>query len=465
MLKFPKTSQSEQVDQWLGQANENHAAGQLEAAEACYRRAIEHDPKAADARLKLAVLLNEMGRASEAADLLGQLLTDHPKLSAGWVQLALIVAARGFDWEAHQAVAKAMKFKPDAPTLVAASMVLMTLHDLSAAERACRRAINVAPRTAAAWVQLGQVLGVDGRKGESMAAYQRALAIDPNNAVAKFLLAAGAAGDSRQIDEIAKVAGTNAGVDEAPGMSAAGAAVPCNGAATDSDQIAAVASAPADYVRGLFDGFAENFDDLLRDSLRYRAPELLDQLLSRYRAEAAASAAANANAAATAAIPATMTMLDAGCGTGLCGLWMARYRGRLIGVDLSRGMLAKARQRDVYDELIAGDVVAELRKRQGDLDLIVAGDVMVYLGDLAPAFAAAASALRSAGVFLFSTELSPGADYVLRSTHRFAHHPAYIHRLARVSGLTLGATEQAVLRLEKGADVRGQLFLLQKPVG
>ena len=38
-------------------------------------------------------------------------------------------------------------------------------------------------------------------------------------------------------------------------------------------------------------------------------------------------------------------MLDAGCGTGLCGPLIAPHARRLVGVDLSGQMLAHARER------------------------------------------------------------------------------------------------------------------------
>ena len=50
-----------------------------------------------------------------------------------------------------------------------------------------------------------------------------------------------------------------------------------------------------------------------------------------------------------------LDVLDAGCGTGLCGPLVAPYARRLVGVDLSARMLDAGRRRDsVYDELYQG---------------------------------------------------------------------------------------------------------------
>ena len=41
-----------------------------------------------------------------------------------------------------------------------------------------------------------------------------------------------------------------------------------------------------------------------------------------------------------------LDILDAGCGTGLCGPLLAPYARRLVGVDLSDGMLKHAREKN-----------------------------------------------------------------------------------------------------------------------
>jgi predicted TPR repeat methyltransferase len=402
--------------QELLQAGREHVrAGRLLEAEALFRRAAGSDSPGTDALLNLGMVLHDLGRSVEAAEVLGKLVMVHPQFSAGWVQLAHVIALGGFDWEAHQAIARALKAKPNAQTLVAASMVLMMLEDKDAAESLARRAVKMSPQSASAWIQLGQILTIKGRTYDAAAAYQRALAEEPGNAVATFFLAA---------------------------LNAPGAA--------NDPAPPAVAIAPPEYVRALFDGFAERFETSLVDSLKYRVPQLMEQMFAGHlrRGDAAPIK--------------PLVMLDAGCGTGLCAQWMAAYRGSLAGVDLSRGMIARAQGRELYDELIVGDVVADLQRRPGTLDLIVAADVLVYFGDLSRLFAAAAAALRPGGVFLFSVEASAGADFLLLPTHRFAHSMNYLHRLAVCSALSIRTTEEVVVRMDKGSEVRGYLVLAEK---
>ena len=93
------------------------------------------------------------------------------------------------------------------------------------------------------------------------------------------------------------------------------------------------------YVEKSFDEFADTFDARL-SILEYRAPNLIADALRRACGEPKK----------------TLVALDAGCGTGLCGLLVASHCSRLVGVDLSQRMLYKARGRGVYDELVKSEL-------------------------------------------------------------------------------------------------------------
>ena len=100
-------------------------------------------------------------------------------------------------------------------------------------------------------------------------------------------------------------------------------------------------------------------------------------------------------------------------------------------------MIAKARERGVYDRLMVGDAAAMLDVvgRPEALDLIVAADALVYIGDLAPLFAAVATALAPDGLFAFSVETCEGDGFKLEPTMRFAHSRPYVETKAREAGL------------------------------
>ncbi len=140
-----------------------------------------------------------------------------------------------------------------------------------------------------------------------------------------------------------------------------------------------------EYVRQVFDQFASTFDEQLQ-ALAYQGPQLIAELLvQQYAAPEQA-----------------LDVLDAGCGTGLCGPVLRPYAHRLVGVDLSGAMLDKARGRGVFDELVEAELTAFLSAQSEKYDLIVAADTFHYFGNLEPLFEATCRALRTAGAGLYA---------------------------------------------------------------
>ena len=73
--------------------------------------------------------------------------------------------------------------------------------------------------------------------------------------------------------------------------------------------------------------------------------------------------------------------IDLGCGTGLAAAAFANEVDRFIGIDLSVGMIERARATGHYAELEVADMVQGLRGQpDADADLILAADAMVYRG-------------------------------------------------------------------------------------
>ena len=202
---------------------------------------------------------------------------------------------------------------------------------------------------------------------------------------------------------------------------------------------------PAAYVARLFDDYAPNFDLHLTQKLGYRGPELIAQAL-----DAVAPGRRYGLA------------LDLGCGSGLAGRALRARVQKLAGVDLSPAMIGKARETGLYDELEVADLVAFLAARSG-ADLAVAADALVYLGDLAPAFAAAARALAPGGLFAFTVE-SGETDFALADHLRFRHSDAHLRAAAQRAGLNVSRLAPAATRSEAGAAAEGRVAVLAKPL-
>jgi predicted TPR repeat methyltransferase len=201
---------------------------------------------------------------------------------------------------------------------------------------------------------------------------------------------------------------------------------------------------PAEYVVEHFDAFADGFDAQLAGVLGYDIPEKIRAFLQ------------------TVAAPGRLyDVLDAGCGTGLCGPLLRGLARRLTGVDLSPKMLELAGRREIYDHLVREDLITFLERSPGCFDLLVAADVLVYLGDLAPFFAAVSVAVRPGGLIVFSTERLEDGGFRLLSSGRFAHAPEYVRQLAEPRFLERVCTDTTI-RLEAAERVSGNLFVFQR---
>jgi predicted TPR repeat methyltransferase len=193
----------------------------------------------------------------------------------------------------------------------------------------------------------------------------------------------------------------------------------------------------------VFDGFASSFDQVL-DQLAYRAPGVIAELLSQVLPPADAS----------------LVVADAGCGTGLCAEFLRPRARRLVGVDLSSGMLARARARRAYDELVEAELSAWLMGQRGAFDLIVSADTLCYFGSLVEALAGAERALRPEGLLVFTVERAADGvlAYELHPSGRYSHAASYVRAALAEAQLIPVAIDPVVLRREGGRDVDGLLI-------
>jgi predicted TPR repeat methyltransferase len=207
----------------------------------------------------------------------------------------------------------------------------------------------------------------------------------------------------------------------------------------------ACSTAPASYIASLFDQGASIFEPLLRNSLQYRAPELLLAACQR-----------------TSLIQSNrLNILDLGCGTGLIGEVFKPYAARLEGIDLSKGMLKLAQEKQLYDELHVSDISDYLKKKRSHYSLILAADVFVYIGDLETVFSDVKNALVQNGHFAFTVEKSKETDYFLQAVRRYAHSKNYLERLAVAHNFSISIFEETSTRLESSRPVPSYLLVLR----
>lgn len=202
--------------------------------------------------------------------------------------------------------------------------------------------------------------------------------------------------------------------------------------------------APPALIAKTFDDYSQTFEDDLLGSLNYQGHILIDRAVR-----------------AVGTKPPTI-ILDAGCGTGLCAMLLRPLATTLIGVDLSPQMIDRARQADLYDHLIVGDLTQTLRAHAGAIDVIVAGDVIVYIGECHDLFDAVATALRPSGIFAFTIETNPQDGIRLNPSRRYAHSLSYIRQLAAARHLKELYCQPATTRYERGNPVPSHVIVIGK---
>lgn len=432
-------------------------------AENCFRKALSLTPGFLPARFNLGIALRDQGRLEEARIELEAVVAVQPAYAEACNALGYVYVRLERSGDAERCFRAALASKPAFPeALTNLGNVLASQERWSEGVEFYRRALQVAPGYADAALNLGRALVAQGRLEEAIAAYRAVIASNDANVEAHTelgitLVRAGraqeAAGEFRIVlairpDHAAArqfLADLLRGVLQGSPDNAAAQYLLAAISGDSSPQ-----TAPAEYVARLFDDYSESFDTELVVKLHYKVPEaLLD--------------------AVKAALPERLALdvLDLGCGTGLCGALFRPLARTLVGVDLSPKMVAKARERGVYDQLEVGELgVTLLGREQKSLDLVLAADVFVYIGDLAPVFEAAARALRPKGLFAFSVEAAnaeEGEGYALRQTGRYAHAQVYIDLLAQRYGFEPVSSKGMCTRLDGGQPVAGTLHVLRRP--
>lgn len=191
----------------------------------------------------------------------------------------------------------------------------------------------------------------------------------------------------------------------------------------------------------LYERFAPFYDENMTGELDYCAPERLHQA-----------------AALALGTQGDLAVLDLGCGTGLNGVqWRPQAR-RLVGVDLSEPMVARARTRGQYDALETAEITAWLaREPRERFDVIVACDTLIYFGDLAQVVEPARRHLAPDGIVAFSVEQGGTDPFALSDSGRFTHHPDHVARVVAAAGLTLVSLDDTCVRYEYGEPVTALL--------
>jgi predicted TPR repeat methyltransferase len=419
MLKIGEYDDAERVLGFLRQADPDHPdvlhfsgvtahhKGRSDEGIALILRSLEQQPDRADCYSNLGILYHACRRIDEAIAAYRQAIAINPRHVNAYNNLGILLRATGKPVESEAAYRKALEIHPEfADAYHNLGVLLASLKRTQEAVICYCKVTTLIPQHRESRRMLGLAYCVLGQRDKAIELYERWLQEEPDHPVLPQLLAG-----------------------------CTGRNVPAR--ASDA------------CVQAIFDSFAASFESKLAH-LMYRAPALVHSMVENSGWQATRS----------------LDVLDAGCGTGLCGPLVAPYARHLIGVDLSAGMLAEAKTKAVYDELVQEELTGYLQRRPGAFDLILSADTLVYFGDLRGVAAAAHGALRPGGMLVFTLEELAPDDGVLETRlephGRYQHSRRYAERLLREAGFGVEMVH-AELRMESGVPVRGLVIRAERP--
>ena len=387
----------------LQRACDLQQSGRYAEAEAEYDRLLAAFPGASPLHYNLGLMLYGQQRYGESLEHYLQAMDgagDDPDLL---YNLGLCLKKCGRTADSAMVYKEMLRLAPqDVDGLYNLAGCLRELHEYQQAETVLCRLLALQPDHRPAAGSLAYLLHLQGRPEESCAGYLRLLELDPENLTARHMVAA-LRGDR-------------------------------------------MATAADDYVRTVFNGYADDFESSLVQGLGYCVPEELrrgvDLLAGRGRR--------------------FCHLLDLGCGTGLVGAAFADTCACITGVDLAEGMIARSREKGIYDHLAVSGIMPFLIAADIRYDLVTLADVLIYLGDPEPVLEAIRAVTTEGALLCFSIETAETASFRLQSTGRFAHSPEYLAIVAEKTGGTVCRREPIRLRREGDGWIGGMLFFLVK---
>ena len=427
------------TDKLLKKAINKHKAGQHSVAQSLYKKILKSQPDHIDANYMLGTSLAETGRADSALKYVKQAECHAPESQYIKNNLGNVYRMLGDYENASMKYHEALSIQPDmTQALNNLAIVQRRLNNKEQAIALYHRAISTKPDFLEAHYNLAKSYWDNGQIENAYACFQRVLELEPNHALAtnelgnyymqhndyekavscfeKYLELV----DEDTCGVKLKLSYLNAG--EMPGRQ------------------------PEQLIKQTYEKKARTWDeDVGRADMAFLGPQHIEQ------------AVADLNIASD-----DLDILDIGCGTGLCGVYLRNYAKQLHGVDLSSQMLANAEKKQLYDQLVCGDIVDYVNSTSENYDLVVGSGVMIFFGDLQDVITKIARHLNPSGRFIFTLYESNQSDIEIRDNLHFAHSQKYIGKVAEQAGFGVHSIEQVVHEYENEQPQAGLVVSLIK---
>lgn len=189
------------------------------------------------------------------------------------------------------------------------------------------------------------------------------------------------------------------------------------------------------YSEQLFDIFADSYENTMQN-IDYNIPQAISSLISNK----------------------VDTIVDLGCGTGLLGEKIKDKCNQLIGVDISEKMLHIAAQKNIYDKLFQSDIMQYCKDLPSD-SLIVAADVIGYIGDIKPLVE---QIFPHNFIFSAAIDNNKTKTFSLTPQGRYIYNSNYINDTLKSCGYNSISQHDSTLRTENRKPVLGAIFIAKE---
>ena len=438
------------------------------AAEKQLQKALEVNAKFIPALYQLSICYRLGGKLTEALNTIQKALILENVPDFVYVEYGKILTALDNKDKALEAFSRAIeinRFCQDA--YFEKAVILASQNKTDEAENAYRDLLRINPNNESAYNNLGTLLYQLGRVNEALEMYRQVVILNPNDMTGCFNLAVAL----EDLEEYAEAAGLYFNIlshhelesiahirlsSVLPKLFEKDKALAlryCEGWVKNFPEnpfalhTLAGLSQTADkkendlkYTQTLYDEFALTYEDKMQELSCLIPSKMADLVKEKHFKKA----------------------LDLGCGTGLSGVAFHSLCDKLTGVDLSQKMLEKAKEKQVYDDLILSDIESYLKTKKAKYDLIIAADVFCYINELSEIFKEVYETLNAGGTFIFTTEKSQKKSTQITPFGRYQHSTFYVEEGLKQAGFSFITTHNAPLRKEGFGTCEGNIFVAGK---
>jgi predicted TPR repeat methyltransferase len=410
----------------------------FKAAESQLNIALQNKPDYQSALYNLALVLKAQNKMKACVASLEALLQVDAKHLQALFMMGKLALESGVVIEATDYFEKLLEIAPDNTDILASiASCLIDGREYTQAKPYCEKILKLEPDQYAVLYNLALIADKEGQTDRAISLYHSCLEKSPryfnalNNLAALYL---------HKRDMVSAQMYFQRALDEQPDNKSVQYTLDAISGKSN------VESAPKDYVKNLFNYYADHFDQHLVKGLDYQVPEILLKVFKKVSKPKEKA----------------YDILDLGCGTGLVGEMFNPYSKSLTGVDLAENMLTKAREKQVYQHLHEDDLLHFLTHTSSQFDVALAADVLVYFGKLESLFEKLMQRLKHGGFFIFSIELCDGDTFLFQQSGRFAHSRHYITHLSKQFDLRVRYFKPVATRKQYGQSLGGAVVVLQR---